>query len=302
MSYFQKVPAKNKKGYRWKCTKDAPRHPVTGKRRQVTRRADTQREAENRVDEAIKKIKKEDSGDFEQELNDINVSELFEKWLEIVMKRKLKESTLREYTNRVNNRIVPALGGYKVTKLNSVVLQKYINELIDEGLAPRYIEYITAIIHGALDTARKWRIISENPMIDVERPRPRRTNYQTWSVEEVNRVLTIARTVDLQIYTILSVALKTGLRRGEILALKWGDIEGRAINVQRNLMLGSSGYVLTTPKTQTSTREVVFGESLEKDFKKWKAKQNEIKMSVRASYNDDDLIFTNTLGNNMCAA
>lgn len=300
MSYFQKVPAKNKKGYRWKCTKDAPRHPVTGKRRQVTRRADTQREAENRVDEAIKKIKKEDSGDFDQELNDINVSELFEKWLEIVMKRKLKESTLREYTNRVNNRIVPALGGYKVTKLNSVVLQKYINELIDEGLAPRYIEYITAIIHGALDTARKWRIISENPMIDVERPRPRRTNYQTWSVEEVNRVLTIARTVDLQIYTILSVALKTGLRRGEILALKWGDIEGRAINVQRNLMLGSSGYVLTTPKTQTSTREVVFGESLEKDFKKWKAKQNEIKMSVRASYNDDDLIFTNTLGNNMC--
>lgn len=55
MAYFKKVSAKNKQGYRWKCTKDAPPHPVTGKRRQVTRRADTKNEAEEKVDTAIKK-------------------------------------------------------------------------------------------------------------------------------------------------------------------------------------------------------------------------------------------------------
>src|SRR5690625_4705314 len=120
VSYFQKVPAKNKKGYRWKCTKDAPRHPVTGKRRQVTRRADTQREAENRVDEAIKKIKKEDSGELNQELERFTIKELIDKWLELVMKRRLKESTFREYSNASKKRIIAVLGDYEVAKLNTV--------------------------------------------------------------------------------------------------------------------------------------------------------------------------------------
>lgn len=299
MSYFQKVPAKNKKGYRWKCTKDAPRHPVTGKRRQVTRRADTQREAENRVDEAIKKIKKEDSGELNQELERITIKELIDKWLELVMKRRLKESTFREYSNASKKRIIAVLGDYEVAKLNTVTLQKYINDMSDEGLSPRYIEYICSILYGALETARVWKIITSNPLIDVERPRPRRVEHKVWTVEEMNTFLEVAKVIDPLIYAIVSLAVKTGLRRGEILALKWDKIsfEERTINVDTSLMLGDGGYTLTTPKTESSIRTITFGDLLLKDLKSWKAKQNKLMLATGNRYNDKDFVFTNTVGN-----
>lgn len=301
MAYFQKVPAKNKKGYRWKCTKDAPRHPLTGKRRQVTRRGETKDEAEAKVDQAIEKMLKEDRGDINQDLENITVKELFDKWLDLIMKRKLKESTLREYKNTSKKRIISVLGDYRVKNLNSVVLQEYINDLSDEGLSPRYIEYISTILHGALESARKWKVISNNPLHDVEKPRPRRVKHKVWSLEEVNSFLEVAKVVNPRIYAIVSFALKTGLRRGEILALKWDDIDfdNKIIIVSKSLMLGDGGYRIDTPKTESSLRTVSFGNSLYKDLKWWKAKQNRLKLATRNRYNEKNFVFTNTVGNHI---
>src|SRR5699024_3708027 len=117
MAYFQKVPAKNKQGYRWKCTQEAPRHPVSGKRRQVRRRGETKKQAEKREDKANEELIKVDKGEYNQDLKDITVKELFDKWFELVMKRRLKESTFREYRNTSKIRILSVIGNHKVTKL-----------------------------------------------------------------------------------------------------------------------------------------------------------------------------------------
>lgn len=298
MAYFQKVPAKNKQGYRWKCTEDAPPHPVTGKRRQVTRRADTKKEAEKKVTEAIEQIIKMDRGELNEGLRHMTVQELFEKWFELTMKRKLKETTFREYTNAANHRIIPVLGEYKVTQLNTLTLQQFINDLTDEGLSPRYIEYISTILYGALESARIWKVIKFNPLADVERPRPRRVKHVTWTVEEMDRFLSVTKLLDLRLYTVVSVALKTGIRRGEALALHWKDIdfENKEVSIERSLVYDKKGFRFSTPKSEASIRKITIGDSLISDLKKWKARQNEIKLVLGKVFIDNDLVFTTKTG------
>jgi TPP-dependent pyruvate/acetoin dehydrogenase alpha subunit len=114
MAYFKKEPAKNKQGYKWKVTEEAPRDPISGKRRQITRRADTKKEALAKIDEALKKLQKQDNGEVSADLSEITVKDLFARWFELTMKRKIKETTFKEYTNAVNYRIVPVLGDYQV--------------------------------------------------------------------------------------------------------------------------------------------------------------------------------------------
>jgi integrase len=298
MAYYQKVPAKNKQGYKWKVTEDAPPHPITGKRRQVTRRADGKKEAYQKVLDAIEEIKKKDRGEINVDLEGITVKQLFGKWFELVMKRKLKETTFKEYTNCAKNRIIPVIGDYKVSQLNSIILQKYINDLSDDGLSPRYVEYISTILYGALEQARKWKVIPANPLIDVEKPRPRRTEMKTWTVDEMHRFLNYVKLSNYRLYHIVNTAIKTGCRRGEVLALKWSDLDEDKgyLRVERSLVYDREGYRFTTPKTNSSVRNIKVGESLIKELKEWKVHQNKLKMALRKSYQDEDLIFTTQKG------
>lgn len=96
----------------------------------------------------------------------------------------------------------------------------------------------------------------------------------------------------------MSTATKTGLRRGEILALKWSDVdfENKTICVERSLIYDKSGFRFTTPQTSSSNRIIKIGDSLIRDFKRWKTNQNEIKMVLRKSYEDHDLIFSTQTG------
>ncbi|WP_368485987.1 N-terminal phage integrase SAM-like domain-containing protein [Niallia circulans] len=119
---------------------------ISGKRRQITRRADTQKKALAKIDEALKELQKQDNGEVTADLSEISVKDLFERWFELTMKRKIKETMFKEYTNAVNYRIVPVLGEYQVKKLNTLLLQKFINDLTNEELSPRYIEYFSTIL------------------------------------------------------------------------------------------------------------------------------------------------------------
>jgi integrase len=298
MAYYQKVPAKNKQGYRWKVTVEAPPHPITGKRRQVTRRAESKKEAYQKALDAIEKMKKMDSGEINEELENITVKQLFEQWLEMVMKRRLKETTFKEYKGRVKTRIIPAIGHYKVKQLNTIILQKYVNSLIDEGLSPRYVEYINTILYGALEQAKKWKIIPSNPMVDVEKPRPRRREFKTWTLEEVEKFLKYTKLTNYRLYHIVNTALMTGCRRGELLALKWSDLDDKEgyLRIERSLVYDKEGYRFTAPKTSSSIREIKIGGSLIKELMEWKLYQNKMKMALRKTYNDEGIIFATQTG------
>jgi integrase len=298
MGYLKQVKAKNKQGYVWKCTEEAPRDPVTGKRRQITRRAATKKEALSKVEAAINELKKREELGIDAEVQNITVEALFTQWFELVMKRRIKDTTFKEYTNVVNYRIIPVMGERRVASLTTIYLQKFINDLSEEGLSPRYVEYISTVLHGALETARKWKIISINPLNDVERPRPRKIDHTTWTREEARLCLDTARLMSIRTYTVISTAFRTGARRGELLGLMWSDVdfEKGEINIERTLVYDKEGFRFNTPKTQSSVRKIKIGESLQLDLKRWKAHQNEMKMVHRKIFVDHNLVFTTETG------
>lgn len=298
MSYLKKVDAKNKQGYAWKCTAEGPRDPITGKRRQITRRALTKKEAQAKVDEAIEEMIKQDKRGIGSDVKDMTVRQLFDQWFDLVMKHRLKETTLSSYMNTMQRRVIPVMGDVRVAALNAMFLQKFINSLTEEELSPRYIEYVSTILYGALEAARKWNVIDVNPLSDVERPRPRKVTYPTWSRDEAQQCLSTALLTNLRMYTIISTAFKTGARRGEVLSLKWSDIdfENKEINIERSLVYDKKGFRFNTPKTKSSVRKIKIGDSLISDLKRWKAHQNELKMIHRRIFVEHDLVFTTETG------
>ncbi|OXS77910.1 tyrosine-type recombinase/integrase [Domibacillus enclensis] len=298
MSYLKKVDAKNKQGYAWKCTSEGPRDPITGKRRQVTRRALTKKEAQAKVDEAIEEMIKQDKRGVGSDMQDMTVRQLLIQWFDLVMKHRLKETTLKSYINTMQRRVIPVMGDVRVAALNTIFLQNFINNLNSEDLSPRYIEYISTVLYGAFEAARKWGVIEVNPLNDVERPRPRQVSFPTWTREEAQHFLNTALLSNLRMYTVVSTAFKTGVRRGEVLALKWSDVdfENAEINIERSLVYDKEGFRFSKPKTKSSVRKIKVGDSLLTDLKRWKGQQNELKMIHRKIFVDHDLVFTTETG------
>jgi integrase len=295
VAYFRKVPAKNAKGYTWSVTVDLGRDPITGKRRQTTRRGfATKKEAEKAASELIAQA--------EKGVNIINqnisLEEYLKDWIELSAKRKVKETTLKNYIRAINHRIIPALGKIPLRKLTAAQCQQFINALIDEGLSERYIEYIYTVLYGALQKAIEWDLILVNPLIKVDVPRGRKRKYMTWTREELNRFLSFAKLENIIYYTAFLTAAHTGMRRGELLGLKWQDIdfEHARIHIQRNLIYDEDGFRFGDLKTEASQRIIAMDDFLLKELKRYKAKQAEIKLIVGNQYEDNGLVFARETG------
>lgn len=114
----------------------------------------------------------------------------------------------------------------------------------------------------------------------------------------MNKFLLTTKLNDLRTNSIVSLALNTGCRRGEILSLKWSDLdeESNTLNVERTLVYDKDGYRFTPPKSESSIRKIKIGDSLLKNLKEWKAHQNKIKMAYRNVFEDIDLIFSTHTG------
>ncbi|MGE7185337.1 hypothetical protein ACQKKK_15415 [Peribacillus sp. NPDC006672] len=120
MAYYQKLPAKNKQGYKWKCT-DGPRNPATGKRTQIIRRADTKKEAAFKVQEALKDININNGQAYNK---DILFKDYLLDWLITYKKNAVKENTYRLHERNVQKKNPSVNWSYENKRSNSNHLSK----------------------------------------------------------------------------------------------------------------------------------------------------------------------------------
>lgn len=120
----------------------------------------------------------------------------------------------------------------------------------------------------------------------------------TWSIEETKRFLNRTKFENVIYYHLFLLALNTGMRRGEILGLKWKnfDLNEGKISVTETLIYDENGFRFTEPKTHGSKRLISIDQNLCKEFKSYKAKQNEFKLLFGQSYEDNDLVFAKETG------
>lgn len=170
------------------------------------------------------------------------------RWLNA--KRDLKPNTLREY-ERVVGHAVAELGGIPLARVTPLHIQR----LMDVH-SPATANAIRRYLKGAFRQAERWELIHVNPVRNIEPVRRPPTKRGVWQHDEITLFLGAATPTYHALFT---AAIFTGLRRGELLALPWGNVSPTSVVVDRTW---SRGGVVGTPKTETSNRSVPIHESL----------------------------------------
>jgi integrase len=188
----------------------------------------------------------------------MTVSEYLDSWLKGSVRGSVRQSTFDRYEIAVRVHIKPALGRLKLKKLTPAHLAGFYQDRLAAGFAPASVNKLHVTLYQALDQAVKWHMIPRNPTAAVKAPRPAPKEMRTLSAEETRRLLEAARGDKLEALYVLAVT--TGMRQGELLALKWQDIdlETATISVRRTLTRTDGGkrVVLGETKTKKSRRTI----------------------------------------------
>jgi integrase len=188
--------------------------------------------------------------------DNLKVGEYLERWLVDSVLDTVRPTTYERYEQIVRIHICPALGGAKLKNLTPVHVRGLYREKLQEGLSPRTVQYIHVTLHKALKQAVQDDLIPRNATEAVKAPQVRRQEISPLSAEQVKVLLETACGDRLKALFVL--AIHTGLRQGELLGLKWEDVdlESGILRVRRTLAITKSGPMLTAPKTKGSRRSV----------------------------------------------
>jgi integrase len=218
-------------------------------------------------------------------------------------KPSLRPSSYATYETLLRLHVIPFVGRHRLARLSPQHLQNlYSDRLTAGGLSPASVRKIHAVLHRALEQARKWRLIVQNPAADVTLPRLERREMSTLNREQAKLLLEAASGDRLEALYIL--AITTGMREGELLGLQWGDVDPDAgsVHVQRTLYRGPEGFVLGEPKTRGSRRQVLLGPLALEGLRRHRVNQAAERLLCGSSWQDIGLIFPNELGRPMEAS
>jgi integrase len=219
------------------------------------------------------------------------LAEYMNYWLEHVHKGTIALSTYQDYRGMIDLHIIPALGRIHVQKLTMRQVQMFCSSL-QEKLSPGRVRNIHALLHSAIDHAVKEGLVARNVSEDVRLPHEEEKERVVLNVEQADQLLKVASVPWLKVA--LTVAVTTGMRRGEIVALKWSDLDlaNRYLQVRRNLIeLRGRGLYEKGPKTTHSRRKITLPFFVVEMLKEHKANQEEIRRAAGNDWIERDLIF-----------
>ncbi len=297
---------KRKSDGRWQGYVTVGYDVETGKPKKKYFYGKTRKEVQEQVNEALGKVR---TGTY-REPSKLTMAEWLTTWLNDYMKPSLRPTTWENYEIQVMRHILPALGHLRLSQLQTSNLQKLYNDKLSNGgrldgkeggLSPRSVRYIHTLIHAALEQAKKEGMITINVADAVKLPHDQKKEIQCLDTEGVKKFLTAAR--DTKHFPAYFLALNTGLRRGELLGLRWKDVDLKAgsITVNQGLVRTKQGLVFQEPKTKLSNRTIGVSPQVVIALKDHKKRQNEERLAAGTAYNKEhDLVFCNELGGPIC--
>src|SRR5207245_8883178 len=181
-----------------------------------------------------------------------------EESLTTAVQPRVRARTLGDYRALLTRHGLPTLGTRRLSQLAASEIQAVYARMLAAGLAPRTVRYTHAVLHAALEQAVKWQRLARNPAELIDLPRPQRQELRVLDLKQAERFLVAAATDCWQALWVL--LLTAGLRPGEALALKWSDLDGNRLRVQRSL--ARQTRQLQEPKTARARRVVVLPSSV----------------------------------------
>jgi integrase len=221
-------------------------------------------------------------------------------WLEEIHRPKIKISTYALYRLNLDNHLIPALGHIQLHKLTTDQVQSFCAEKLRNGYKPGTVRLMYSILHAELKDAVRKKRLSLNVCDAVDLPRMIQHEIQPLTMEQAHILLAAARQGRLE--CLLTVALVTGMRLGELLALRWSEVDmTRGILQVRRTVNRIKGFGITEsePKTESSKRSIVLPPFVIDTLVQHRASHNDARIKAGFKWQELGLVFPNTQGGYM---
>jgi integrase len=228
----------------------------------------------------------------------LTVAEYLARWLKGPARKNVRSSTYARYEQLSRKHLIPALGRMKLKKLSAIHLEGLYETKLEEGLATRTVNYIHVTISKALRYAVGKDLIRQNVASLAEAPQPKNPEMCTLNQKQVGDFLEAARGDRLEALYVL--ALATGMRRSELLGLKWEDVDlqARIVLVRRGLTISPNGGIeIDDPKRFDSKRRLEISSEVAAILKEHRKRQAEERMAAASgAWRDEGFVFTTHSG------
>jgi len=192
----------------------------------------------------------------------ITVAEFMHQWLDLYIKNQLSPTTVQHYIDQTEKYIIPEFGNLYLQQMRNIDIQKWVfslqeaSPLTGKPLSPKTIKNIVLNLSAAMKKAVMLELIPKNPCDNLTLPKLQRFEPDVYSMEEVAELLNCAKDTDLYLPMMIEICL--GLRRGELLALKWHhvDLNEGILSVEENLVTVVNKRITKTPKTKSGKRHI----------------------------------------------
>ena len=226
----------------------------------------------------------------------LTVGEYVERWLKDSVRGTVRQSTYEAYEYMTYPHIVPALGRVKLKALTPVHVRTFYREKLDGGLSSATVRKMHGVLQKALDQAVSDGLIPRNAAKGIRLPQDKKKEIRPLSPDEARALLVAARGDRLEALYVLAVS--TGLREGELLALRWEnvDLKGAVLRVSQTLTREGGKVLLGPPKTKNSRRAVGLMGSAVQALREHLTRQLEEMESLGSLYRPGGLVFANEVG------
>lgn len=190
--------------------------------------------------------------------DNLKVGEYLDRWLSGSVNNTVKATTFERYEQITRLHLKPALGRVKLKALTPGHVRGLYREKLEAGSSTRTVRYVHTTLHKALKQAVMDSLIPRNATEAVKPPQPSREEMHPLTPEQAKLLLQTAHEAGDRLEALYVLAIHTGLRQGELLGLKWDDVdlEDGSLQVRRTLAITKSGPVFTSPKTTGFRRSV----------------------------------------------
>lgn len=224
----------------------------------------------------------------------LTVGGFLEDWL-AGHKAVVRPRTWTTYDYLVSHHVLPKIGRVRLARLTPAHLRRVYAELL-EALSPSTVRQVHAVLGRAFKDAVNQGNMARNVVRMVRPPRVERVEVRPLNLDEANVLLSAARGHRLQALYVL--ALTTGLRQGELLALRWADLDltQSVLQVRFSLLWGADGHSFRPPKSKRSRRRVSLTSLAVAALREHRARQAEERLALGGAWTDLDLVFPTCLG------
>lgn len=290
----------------WELIVDIDADPVTGKRRRRYKAFQgTRKQAEKALAELVQEVL---PGSYVDPSKD-KLRSYLQRWLRDYVETNVAPKTRMYYTQVIKEHVIPRLGNIELSELRPVhiveaqrfwLTQGWLRTKTRRGLSPKSVANIHRILHLALQYAVRWKLLASNPVDAVDPPRWERREQAWLDLEQAQALVQHLEATAAG--TAVLVKLSTGLRMGELLGIRWRDVDlpNRTIALQQQLQwISGQQYVMRAVKSHRSRRPVTIDSDLADVLRAHKARQNQMRLKVGEVWEARDLVFTTETGHNL---